>query len=186
MVLLVPVLLTGCSSTPLGPYGYTDQYLERLEADGQVAVLPDDDTLSRFIDFYNPLDHQRIAEGIDQIYASDVYFNDTLVTLKDRDALREHLIKTAERLDQMSLEVLQLICSENSNDVFVLWQMDAQFTLFNKPRLSSTIGISQLRVDENGLIQFHQDFWDSSQGLDQHLPLLGPATRWLRHHSPDD
>ena len=180
MVLLVPVLLTGCSSTPLGPYGYTDQYLERLEADGQVAVLPDDDTLSRFIDFYNPLDHQRIAEGIDQIYASDVYFNDTLVIVRDRETLQKHLLATAERLSYMSLEPLNVV--RDGQQVYLVWVMEAHFSLLGRERLSRTIGISQLRFNRDGQVFFHQDFWDSSQGLDQHLPVLGPMTRWLRDH----
>ncbi len=177
--------LAGCHGSPKGPYGYTESYRTVEKSVPGVAGCHND-SVDRFLLLFSPLDAKYIDQNIDSVYADPLYFNDTLVTLKGRDALREHLIKTAERLDQMSLEVLQLICSENSSDVFVLWQMDAQFPLFNKPRLSSTIGISQLRVDENGLIQFHQDFWDSSQGLDQHLPLLGPATRWLRHHSPDD
>ncbi len=178
--LFVPLLLIGCSSTPLGPYGYTDHYLERSSNASQDAVLPDDETLSRFINFYNPLDQDHIAKGMDQIYAEELYFNDTLVTLLERNALQEHLLATAERLSHMSLQPVNVI--RDDNQIYLVWVMEARFSLLGRERLSRTIGISQLRFNRDGKVFFHQDFWDSSQGLDQHLPVLGPMTRWLRNH----
>jgi SnoaL-like protein len=179
--LFVPLLLIGCSSAPLGPYGYTDHYLERSSNNAsQDAVLPDDEILSRFINFYNPLDQDHIANDMDQIYAEDLYFNDTLVTLLERNALQEHLLATAERLSHMSLRPVNVI--RDDNQVYLVWVMEARFSLLGRERLSRTIGISQLRFNSNGKVFFHQDFWDSSQGLDQHLPVLGPMTRWLRNH----
>lgn len=173
------MLLMGCSSKPLGPYGYTDHYLERSNTT-QDAVLPDDQTLSRFIDFYNPLDKNRIIRDMDQIYAADLYFNDTLVTLRDRKDLQEHLVATGERLSHMSLQPVNVI--RDDDQVYLVWVMEARFSLLGRERLSRTIGISQLRFNRKGQVFFHQDFWDSSQGLDQHLPILGPMTRWLRDH----
>ena len=179
VILLIPLLLPGCSTAPLGPYGYTEQYLSHSSAP-HGAVQPGDNVLSRFIAFYSPLNKERIISSTDQIYASQLYFNDTLVTLRDRNALQEHLLSTAERLNHMSLEPLRVIRDENQ--VYLVWVMEARFSLLGKERLSRTIGISQLRFNDRGQVFFHQDFWDSSQGLDQHLPLLGPATRWLRDH----
>lgn len=178
-ILFVPLLLMGCSTAPLGPYGYTDQYLEQSDIDRE-AVLPDEDTLSRFIDFYSPLDQNQITDSMDKIYADDLYFNDTLVTLRDRHALQEHLLATVERLNYMSLQPVNVI--RDDNQIYLVWVMEARFSVLGRERLSRTIGISQLRFNRNGQVFFHQDFWDSSQGLDQHLPLLGPMTRWLRDH----
>jgi Uncharacterized conserved protein (DUF2358) len=177
--LFVPLLLMGCSTAPLGPYGYTDHYLEQSHTT-QDAVLPDDETLSRFIDFYSPLEQNNITNSMDRIYADDLYFNDTLVTLRDRHTLQAHLLATAERLSHMSLQPVNVI--RDDNQVYLVWIMEANFSLLGRERLSRTIGISQLRFNRNGQVFFHQDFWDSSQGLDQHLPLLGPMTRWLRDH----
>ena len=178
-ILFVPLLLMGCSTAPLGPYGYTDQYLEQSDIDRE-AVPPDEDTLSRFIDFYSPLDQTQITDSMDKIYADDLYFNDTLVTLRDRHALQEHLLATVERLNYMSLQPVNVI--RDDNQIYLVWVMEARFSVLGRERLSRTIGISQLRFNRNGQVFFHQDFWDSSQGLDQHLPLLGPMTRWLRDH----
>ena len=42
-----------------------------------------------------------------------------------------------------------------------------------------TEGLSQLRFDDQGRIVLHQDFWNPSAGIYQHLPLLGPAIRFV-------
>ncbi|MEQ3636383.1 nuclear transport factor 2 family protein [Alcanivorax sp.] len=178
-LLLLAVLLSACSSAPKGPYGYTDQYQNAL-ASADSGHLPDPGVIDRFITFYNPLNAATLAEQIDSIYADPVYFNDTLVTLTTRDALASHLQATAEGLNSMSLTVNKVM--EDGTDIYLRWVMEARFTLLGSERLSRTIGISQLRFNAQGKVIFQQDFWDSSQGVDQHLPLIGPMTRWLRKH----
>ncbi|PNE02257.1 hypothetical protein A15D_02226 [Alcanivorax sp. MD8A] len=181
LILVSVTALGACQTTPKGPYGYTDNY---LAAEASITGSPGchREAVDRFISLYNPLNEETIKQQVDSVYAESLYFNDTLVTLTDRTTLRQHLIGTASRLDHMSLEVRQVLCSDTNTDVFVLWQMEAIFSVLGRSRLSRTIGISQLRFNRDGLIHFHQDFWDSSQGLDQHLPVLGPPTRWLRDH----
>ena len=100
--------------------------------------------------------------------------------MTERDQLAEHLQATAEGLNSMSLTVNHII--KDGSDVYLRWVMEARFSLLGSERLSRTIGISQLRFNAQGQVVFQQDFWDSSQGVDQHLPVIGPMTRWLREH----
>ena len=190
-ILALASALAGCSSNPAGPYGYTSAYLEeRSRCVG--SIMPDTEHVQRFIRFYDQLKEAQIDSQIPLIYAEELYFNDTLITLHDRAALQSHLQGTAERLDRMSVTLLDVLQpsplvnpadSHQPQGTFLVWEMEAQFSLLGKDRLSHTLGISQLCFNDKGQVTFHQDFWDSSQGLDQHLPLLGPPTRWLRKHS---
>ncbi|MCK0153021.1 nuclear transport factor 2 family protein [Alcanivorax sp. S6407] len=183
--------LWGCSSAPAGPYGYTSSYLnERSRCEDHQA--PTAARVDRFIAFYDQLESGQPVDGIETIYAEEVYFNDTLITLRGRDALQAHLQKTANNLDSLSVTLLDVLQPSHANDstdrkqpgaTYLVWEMEAQFRLLGKNRLSHTLGISQLCFNREGQVTFHQDFWDSSQGLDQHLPILGPPTRWLRKHS---
>ncbi|HIL23018.1 MAG TPA: nuclear transport factor 2 family protein [Alcanivorax sp.] len=177
--LLLTLLLTACSSAPKGPYGYTDRYQQALTSAPSGHPV-DSGTIDRFIAFFNPLDASTIPAQIDTLYADPLYFNDTLVTLTERDQLAEHLQATAEGLNSMSLTVNHII--KDGSDVYLRWVMEARFSLLGSERLSRTIGISQLRFNAQGQVVFQQDFWDSSQGVDQHLPVIGPMTRWLREH----
>lgn len=191
VLLVLTIALWGCSSTPAGPYGYTASYFEARSLCDDAGPA-DNQQIERFMQFYNQLSNAPVKQHIADIYAPDIYFNDTLVTLTSRDSLASHLQATADNLERMSvtlLDVLQPMTSKGheaapqSQAIYLLWEMEAQFSLLGKKRLSHTLGISQLCFNDQGLVIFHQDFWDSSQGLDQHLPLLGPPTRWLRQHS---
>ena len=102
------LLLTACSSAPKGPYGYTDRYQQALTSAPSGHPV-DSATIDRFIAFFNPLDASTIPEQIDSIYADPLYFNDTLVTLTQRDQLAAHLQATAEGLNSMSLTVNHII-----------------------------------------------------------------------------
>ena len=190
-MLLLAAALIGCSSAPAGPYGYTAAYFdEGNHCEG--SRQPNATEVTRFINFYDQLKSGQVDTQIDQVYAEELYFNDTLITLHDRDALKSHLLGTANRLDTLSVTLLDVLQSSSHavsatnrqpNATFLVWEMEATFRLMGKDRISHTLGISQLCFNDKGQVTFHQDFWDSSQGLDQHLPLLGPPTRWLRTHS---
>ncbi|MBM7334968.1 MAG: nuclear transport factor 2 family protein [Alcanivorax sp.] len=178
--LALTLLLTGCASRAADQQqGYSHLYEQGLRS-RQGASPVSDQALQRFIDLYSPIDADYIEAHLDDVYAPDLYFNDTLATIYDRETLKAHMLKTAERLDYMNLDVQQTW--RDGEDVFLRWIMETHFSIMGSEREARTIGISQLRFDDQGRVIFHQDFWDSSQGLDQHLPILGTVTRWLREH----
>ncbi|MCC4308007.1 nuclear transport factor 2 family protein [Alcanivorax marinus] len=178
--LALTLLLTGCASRAADQQqGYSHLYEQGLRTQ-QGASPVSDQALQRFIDLYSPIDADYIEAHLDDVYAPDLYFNDTLATIYDRETLKAHMLKTAERLDYMNLDVQQTW--RDGEDVFLRWIMETHFSIMGSEREARTIGISQLRFDDQGRVIFHQDFWDSSQGLDQHLPILGTVTRWLREH----
>lgn len=179
LLILAVLALSACQSKPAGPYGYTDSYLNALKTHSDTAQASAVD-LDRFLALFSPLNAAYIEENGADVYAETLYFNDTLATLYKRDEVLKHLSDTSERLDSMQLTPLSVV--RNDGDVYIRWLMEARFSLLGKARLSRTIGISQLRFNQQGQVVFQQDFWDSSQGLDQHLPVLGPMTRWLREH----
>lgn len=178
-LVIVSAVIAGCGSTPLGPYGYTDEYVSQL-ANEQQAATPTRQTVERYLALFNPLQTDVIRAQADQLFAEQLYFNDTLATVHSREELKQHLLATTERLDDMAVETRSIII--DGQDVLVIWIMDAYFTVLGRQRHSRTLGVSQLRFNNEGQLLFHQDFWDSSQGLDQHLPLIGPASRWLRNY----
>jgi hypothetical protein len=55
------------------------------------------------------------------------------------------------------------------------------FTKRFKPNQDTqTIGMSHLRFDASGLVRLHQDYWDSTAGLFEHVPLLGAGIRAIK------
>ena len=179
LIALLLFAVTGCASRADGPSGYAHLYEQAVrERPGSAQVS--DQAVARFVALYSPIDADHIENHIEDVYAEDIYFNDTLSTVYRRDQPKAHLLKTAERLDYMSLDIQNRW--QDGEDFFLLWFMETRFSILGSERDVRTIGVSHLRFNDQGKVIFHQDFWDSSQGLDQQLPILGGFSRWLREH----
>jgi len=40
--------------------------------------------------------------------------------------------------------------------------------------------VTMVRFDSQGRVILHQDFWDSAQGVWDHVPGVGAAIRWIQ------
>ncbi len=151
-------------------------YLVLAPADSNIKYNP---KINAFVNLYNQLEDNALADNVAKAYAEKLYFNDTVVTLHDQQALQKYLQHTQEALDSMQFEVLDTY--EKNNDVLVRWSMRTQFTILGQQRDVHSIGISHLRFDSDGKIVLHQDYWDSTQGFYQHVPIIGGFLRWIKN-----
>jgi len=143
---------------------------------GSVA---ESDALARFARFFSDFSPDKVERLVDQTYAADVWFNDTLKTLQGRDALRSYLKHSAQAVQSCRVEILDTL-SNDRGDYYVRWTMVIRFKRFKPGEDTQTIGMSHLRFDRDGLVRLHQDYWDSSAGLFEHIPLLGAAIRAIK------
>lgn len=134
--------------------------------------------LENFSNSFSDLTREDLGEQIESLYAEDLYFNDTIHTFHSRDQLLDYMVKTGKGLDQSEVEIHQIV--RDGSDVFVRWTMKFRTRVVGKKVHSESIGITQLRFDEQGRIVLHQDFWDSGSALYAHLPVVGFAVRSAR------
>jgi len=137
------------------------------------------DALAAFGRFFSDFSPVKVARLVDLTYANDVWFNDTLKTLRGRDALREYLTHSAQAVQSCRVAILDTL-SNDAGDYYVRWTMVIRFKRFKPNQDTQTIGISHLRFNREGLVQLHQDYWDSTAGLFEHIPLLGAAIRAIK------
>ena len=43
-------------------------------------------------------------------------------------------------------------------------------------------GVSHLRFDPDGKVNYHRDYWDAAEEIYMKLPLVGGLMRYLRRH----
>ncbi|MGA1371036.1 MAG: nuclear transport factor 2 family protein [Pseudomonadales bacterium] len=170
-LLLLFVLAGGCSSQT--PSDYAPRYIDALARYPGVA-LADEAPIERFLAFFTSSGGDPEAEAR-RVYARSLYFSDTLMTSEDHEQVIKHL--TRMHLGTGTLEVQPLGRVVNGTDVYLLWRMRATFKPVVSEVRSDTIGISHLRFDTDGRVVLHQDFWDSSAGFYQHIPVLGSTLR---------
>lgn len=180
-------LLSGCvgtSPTPAdGPYPET--YQSRIQthpATAAVAPAPTQAELRKrfndFIDFFSELREADIERRTQQVYADDLYFNDTLKTFSSRQKLASYLGETARRVEFNRVEIYRIV--PFGDDYFMQWTMRTGFKMFGKLIETESIGITHVRLDGEGKVNFHQDFWDNTEGLFSHLPVVGYVVRRTR------
>lgn len=128
--------------------------------------------IARFQRFFADFSPNKIASLLEQTYSSDVWFNDTLKTIRGTAQLREYLRHSAEAVESCTVEVHETL-NNNLGDYYVRWTMSIRFKKFKRGQTTQTIGISHLRFNEQGLVCLHQDYWDSTAGIFEHIPVLG-------------
>lgn len=179
-VVLTCAVLLSLSACKTGGQDTLDEYLVLTPADPSVKSNA---RIQPFRQLYSQLEDKGLADKVAKAYAEKLYFNDTVVTLHDRKELREYLQHTQEALDSMHFEVLDIF--EKDHDVLVRWSMRTQFTIMGQQRDVKSLGVSHLRFNNDGKIVLHQDYWDSTQGFYQHIPLIGGLLRWIKNGLQD-
>jgi hypothetical protein len=137
------------------------------------------DALARFQRFFSDFSPNKIQQLLNDTYSDDVWFNDTLKTIVGREPLREYLKHGAEAVEACVVDVKETLKNDRG-DYFVRWVMTIRFKRFKKGQDTHTIGMSHLRFNSAGLVCFHQDYWDSTAGIFEHVPVLGWMIRKIK------
>ena len=166
--LIMLLLLEAYSNNAMAQY--KDDYHAALElhAGTETGI---DLGLAFFKQTYANLADPTTAEKVSRLYAPDLYFNDTVTTIRNRDALTAYMGKTSQKVNTSRVDIDQVL--RDGVDVFVRWTMHFESSAYGIRVDSNTIGMTHLRFDANGQIVLHQDFWDSAAGLYSQLPIVG-------------
>jgi hypothetical protein len=174
--------VTGCSHNTMmneQASSYKKAKSAALSQAGKLNEAEASEALDRLGDFLKNLESvEYIEKEIANVYAEDAYLNDTLKTLTDREEVKQHFIHTSKTMTTYSLEIEDTMKSEQG--YYVRWTMK-----FSAPKLAGgkeiiSIGMSHVIFDKEGKVLIHQDFWDSSTGLFEHIPVLGGGIRMVK------
>jgi hypothetical protein len=172
-LLSITLIVAACSQIEPNPI---QDYLGLAPAESNVQS---NKRIQAFIKLYDQLDDGSIDKQIAETYAEKIYFNDTLVTIHDRQNLLKYLKHTQQQLDSIKFEVLGV--HDSGKDSYVRWLMQTKFKAIGQAIDIQSIGISHLRFNADNKIIVHQDYWDSMQGFYEHLPLIGGVLRWIKN-----
>ena len=113
-------------------------------------------------------------DDIETIYASDASFCDPFNDVSGAHSIRSIYAHMFQNLQEPRFVMTSVI--EQDRAVFVAWQ----FLFTWRSRQFDIPGATEFSLDENGLIQSHQDYWDVAQGLYEKLPVIGLLLKRLR------
>ncbi|SDA49300.1 SnoaL-like domain-containing protein [Pseudomonas sp. NFACC15-1] len=132
--------------------------------------------LQRFAQAFAKLDARRLGE-LDELYSVDIHFQDPLHRIEGLTALREYFAQLYANASDVRYD-FHAFDEVDSGEGYLRWTLH-----FRHPRLAGGApialqGCSHLRWTDR--VYHHQDFFDAGALLYEHLPLLGPAVRWLK------
>lgn len=174
--LLIILISSGCA----GPVVW-DHARPVLDAEASTPGVVLDagagrEAIGRFDAFFADVTEESIRSRIDGFYAPDVHFNDTLKTLRGREAVKAYFLRMPQHTEFVRGRVLDH--SRSGANYYVRWILDVRYK--GAKETVRTMGVTLLRFDESGRVFLHQDFWDSSAGFYEHLPVLGGVMRWIK------
>jgi hypothetical protein len=134
--------------------------------------------IARFRELFSDLTEESIRAQLREVYAAEVYFNDTLKEIRGVDALEAYMLESARAVESCRVLVDDVASSEGN--FYLRWRMEIRFRRFKRGVPTRSIGVSHLRLDDDGRVALHQDFWDAASGLFEHVPVLGYGIRAIK------
>jgi hypothetical protein len=134
--------------------------------------------IARFTKFFADMTEESVRGLTRETYAPDAFFNDTLKTVRGADAIEHYFLETVKNAESVRATVQDVAVSDGN--YYVRWTMDVRLAKFKRGQTLRSIGITHLRFDDAGRILIHQDYWDSTGGFFEHLPVLGGILRAIK------
>lgn len=175
------VLVSGCAGTK-GAHDVRITYEALEETDkGRIRLVEhgsriEQDAIDRFREFYRIFSAERIAASIDKVYAGDAYFEDGIRQVKGRENIREYFLSTTGAFTECTFDIKDVAYSQGN--YYFRWIMHLRLKRDPDNPMEQP-GMSHVRFNENGLIVFHHDYWETL-ALFERFPVIGGIIRWIK------
>ena len=111
------------------------------------------------------------------LLADEVRFTDPFHDVRGREAVRVVFARALADVADSRFTVLR--AHADGDTCLVKWTFEGRLrALHGRPwRLT---GMSEIRLDKDGHVILHADYWDAAGEFYTLLPMIGPMMRWLR------
>lgn len=183
MVSLAAILLVLAScAAPNDSARDVAAYRNRLEKMAASDLRPgspgETEALARFQSFLQEIgDVKKVHANTSKVYAADAYLDDTLAVHHGAAEIEAYFTKTSETMTEYKVTIDDV--ARSGNDYYVRWTMIVAAPALSGGKPVHSIGISQIRLNREGKVAFHQDFWDAGKNFYAHLPVVGGAVGFV-------
>ncbi len=154
--------------------------LRKIDAVGlKHDVENEQEAIARFKAFLQGIgDPKYVRENTLKVYTGDAYLDDTLTIHQGAAEIESYFLKTSETMTSYQVTIDDVAGSDS--DYYVRWTMVFAAPALNGGKPVHSVGVSQIRFNREGKVEFHQDFWDSGKHFYAHLPVVGGAVGFVR------
>ena len=181
-LLLLPLLLAGCRTTPVvmdTAKPFHEALARRTNTLGVVkGSEAEREAVQRVKAFFSAMTADSVRTQTRLVYAPEAYLNDTLKSLNGAAAIEDYFLVTVLNTESVSVRFEDV--AESGGNYYFRWVMDTRLKKLRSGETIRTIGITMMRFDAHGRVLLHQDFWDSTAGVFEHVPGVGTAIRGIK------
>lgn len=150
-----------------------------------MSAMPSDSDVSaaavqRLVGFYESLAPENLSQ-LGDYYAADAFFKDPFNEVRgiaDIRAIFEHMFTALH--EPRFIVTQQLVQGDRAA---LEWEFRFRFQRWNAQAPQCIYGASLLRIDADGRVAHHRDYWDAAEELYEKLPAIGILMRWLRRNA---
>ena len=114
------------------------------------------------------------------LYAADARFKDPFNEVQGVVAIQAIFAHMFVALNEPRFVVHDIICQ--GDQCFLNWDLIFRFKRFSTD-LQTVRGSSHLKLNAQGQITLHRDYWDAAEELYEKLPVVATVMRWLKRRA---
>lgn len=124
--------------------------------------------LERFVGYVTRLSADTIRRDTTLVYSDDALLCDTLAIVRGNEAIAAYFLKSAEAGADVTVTIDDIVRS--GDDHYVRWTMLISAPALRDGAPLSSTGMTHVRLDTDGRVALHFDYWDSGHGFFGHVP----------------
>jgi steroid delta-isomerase len=133
--------------------------------------------LDNLIDFYQTLTPESVAR-FDEFYADNAYFKDPFNEVRGLPAIERIFTHMFSQVAEPRFVITGQVV--DAGGAMLVWEFYFRVRRWGRAEAMILRGVSHLKFDEAGKVNFHRDYWDTAEELYMKLPVLGTLMRGLR------
>ncbi len=133
--------------------------------------------LDALIRFYHDLTIERVAD-FPEFYAEDAWFKDPFNEVRGVAAIQRIFTHMFRQVAEPRFIVTERVVDAGS--AMLVWEFHFRIRLWGRGTAEIMRGVSHLRFDAAGRVNYHRDYWDTGEELYMKLPALGTLMRGLK------
>jgi len=133
--------------------------------------------LTELIKFYNEFSSDSVSRFRD-FYSENAYFKDPFNEVRGLPAIQRIFNHMFKQVDEPRFVVIETIADDGG--AMLIWEFYFRVKLWGKGQAQVMRGVSHLRFDPDGKVNYHRDYWDTGEELYMKVPLMGSLLRGLR------
>ena len=133
--------------------------------------------LEPLIRFYHELTPESVAR-FPEFYSADAWFKDPFNEVRGLPAIQRIFSHMFTQVDEPRFVITEQVA--DAGGAMLIWEFCFRVRLWGKGTTQVMRGVSHLKFDADGKVNYHRDYWDTGEELYMKLPGLGTLMRGLR------